>query len=561
MKDRLDFSIIKALLKKQFIEETYAYKKGHFDIVGFILRLLIVAAFVTVFVIFFGKFVSIYVAIKADGALNVSLRVSELLTIVYTALIVAMTIGAIGQINKQIFGADDVKTFAAMPVPTKSLFVAKLVFIYGSQLILSIITVLAINLTIGAQVDMEGSFYVATALTCILLPLIAIAIASILSLPFNLIKRTLNKHFVINFIVITLVTALLFYLYTVLLSAVKEMLIGESNLRYFFNESVMLGIAAACKFLYPAKWMANIFLGQEMLISIICIVAVLVACLAVSMTMIRVILTGALQSRMSGSTQFIKAESKMSKQTSSFLSLVKKEFFMIFRTPSYMFSYFSIAVIMPLMVYSCMSIGSSLVVKLVGINCDLELALFLTLLFGALTNMFCATNISRDGAMFYSVKALPLSCKSVFFSKVFLCMAVTLVSQLASAILLFATGYASWYVALIVFAVGTVFSFVHICIATRYDFNHARFSTEEDGEIKESSSIVSVIVLLGLVISFIVGGAVFVSRILLLLRGTDFAYLSYLIAGVASIMFGLLSYWYFIHKLEKKYYEFDRGGI
>ena len=561
MKDRLDFSIIKALLRKQFIEETYSYKKGHFDVIGFILRLLIVAAFVTVFVIFFGKFVDIYVAIKANGALNVSLRITELLTIVYTALIVAMTIGAIGQINKQIFGADDVKTFAAMPVPTKSLFVAKLVFIYGSQLMLSVVTVLAVNITVGLHVDMGSTFYLATALTCVFLPLITIAIASLLSLPFNLIKRTLSKHFVVNFIVITVVTAVLFYLYTILLSAIKEMLIGESNLRYFFNDNIMFGIASVCKFLYPAKWIANVFLGQDMLVSIISIVAVLAVCLAVSMTMIRVILTGALQSRMSGSTQFIKEKGKMSKQATSFLSLVKKEFLMIFRTPSYMFSYFSIAVIMPLMVYSCMSIGSSLVVKLVGINCDLELALFLTLLFGALTNMFCATNISRDGAMFYSVKALPLSCKNVFFSKVLLCMAVTLVSQLASAILLFATGYASWYVALIVFVVGTVFSFVHICIATRYDFNHARFSTEEDGEIKESSSIVSVIILLGLVISFIVGGAVFVSRILLLLRGADYAYLSYLIAGGACLIFAALSYWYFISKIEKKYYEFDRGGI
>lgn len=226
-----------------------------------------------------------------------------------------------------------------------------------------------------------------------------------------------------------------------------------------------------------------------------------------------------------------------------------------------MFSYFSVAVIMPMMVYFCMSVGASLVVKLIGVNCNVELAIFLTLLFGSLTNVFCTTNISRDGAMFYSVKAMPVSYKSVFFSKVFLCMVVTAFSQAISALLLFATGYLSLWIALFLFAAGMLCSFAQICFATRSDFNHAKFSTEEDGEIKVSGNTVSTIIVLGMLASFLIGGAVLLIRMLFTLRGWNGEYITYLIVGVVSLCAAALAYYYLVRKLGKKYYEFSGGGL
>lgn len=395
---------------------------------------------------------------------------------------------------------------------------------------------------------------------CFVLPLITIAIGSVLALPFNLLSRFLQSKFVINFILVTAIAGGLFYLYSIILGGVKEMLLGDS-LRYFFNEARMSAIAGAVSYMYPAKWFADMFTGTEYLVSGLGIVAVLAVCLVLSVVIINYILRGALQSRVAGTQRFIRRSKPLSSCKSGFFALVKKEFLLIFRTPSYMFSYFSVAVIMPLMVYFCMSISSSLVTTLVGLECNPELALFLTLLFGALTNVFCATNISRDGQMFYTVKAMPFGYKTVFFSKVFLCMLVTVVSQLATAVLLASTGYLVWYSALFIFMVGTLFGFVHVCVATRYDFNHARFSTEDDGEIKESDNVVSALIVLGLLVSVLVGGAVFVIRLIMLLFNSDFGYATYLIASGAAVVSSVLAYLYLIGKLGKKYYEFEGGEL
>lgn len=561
MKEKTDFSLIRTLLKKQWLERTYGFKRGNFDIVGFILRAAIAAAFVAVFVIFFGRFTDIYTVIKTNRQLNVTMRVSELLTIVYTLIIVFMTIGAISQINRQIFAADDIKLFSAMPVGAKSLYISKLLTIYLGQFVYGALVVLTVNITIAAHTPQGWTFYLLTGLTCLLLPLVTIAIGSLLALPFHLLKEFLKEHFIINFVLVTALAGLLFFLYSRILIGVKEMLFGDS-LRYFFSERVMNRIDRATSFMYPAKWLSNLMLGLNVVWSTVGIVITLAVCLVVSMIIIRGIMGRALQSRMAGSTHYIKRGGRVGSMHTGFFALVKKEFLLIFRTPSYMFSYFSVALIMPLMVFFCMDTAVPLIERLVGINdCNLELAIFLTLLFGALTNVFCATNVSRDGAMFYSVKALPLSCKKVFFSKVCLCMAVTVLTQLASAITLMASPYLAVGDGFFLFVVGTAFSFVQICVATRYDFNHAKFSTEDDGEIKESSNVVSTLIVLGLITSVLVGGIVVLIKVYAKLKNVPNPYLTYIIAGAAAAIAAVLAGLYFIIGLEKKYYSFEGGSI
>ena len=107
MKDKIDVSLLKALLRKQRQERASSFKKGNFDAVGFTLRILLTAAFLVIFAIFFGKFSDIYLSIKTDGVYNPIARLYELLSIAYTAILIFMVIGGVSQINRALFAADD----------------------------------------------------------------------------------------------------------------------------------------------------------------------------------------------------------------------------------------------------------------------------------------------------------------------------------------------------------------------------------------------------------------------------------------------------------------------
>lgn len=560
MKDKINFKQVRTLLRKSAQERSSAYKKGNFDAFGFIIRWALIVVFLAMFVVFFGRFTNIYLAVKTGGLLRPQTRMYELLTMAYTLILIFLVISSVTQIDRQFFEADDMKLLVAMPVGASSVFIAKLISIYFSQFVISAACVLVVNIIIGTQVAQSALFYVMTAVFCPALPLISIAIGALIAMPFHAIKQFLKNRFVLYFIVITVILAAGFYLYSVVLNAVRDMLLGDS-LKFFFNEQVMNFLQALNLYLYPAKWCADMLMGNNLLVSGLCLLGLVLACLAIAMLVIHRLMLWVMQSRIAGDVNFMRRKQTIAPKHNSFFALMEKDFLLIFRTPSYTFSYFSVAIIMPLMVYFCMTIGSSIVQKLIGMNCNLEIAVFLTLMFGSLTNVFCSTNISRDGEMFFSVKAYPLGYKKVFFSKVVLCLAVTAVSQIISATLLMAFGYVIWWQGLFILLGGLLCSFAQICFATRYDFNHAKFSTEEDGEIKESGNTVSVIMVVGMLSSFLIGGSVLLIRLLFALRlvaGLEF--LTYLIVGGVSAIIAVLSYLYLISKLGVKYHEFSGGG-
>ncbi len=561
MKDTLDRAQLFALLRKQRREASASFRKGNFNAVGFLFRLALVAVFLAVFILFLGNFLEIYLAVKTDGAPDASSRLFEVLTAAYTVVLLAMVVGAVSQINRALFLADDMRVMSALPVGAKTLYVSKLIVIYLHQAVTAAVCVLSVNLTCAAYLPQGWLYYLLTVLAVFLLPLLSVGIASVLALPFHALRLLLRDRFVLSFLVITLVTAGLLFLYAYLLEGVKELLLGD-DIKYFFNEGVMNAIGTAVSYMYPANLLAGLFAGKNVLYCCLVLLAVLAACALVSLVGIRFILVRALRARTGSQHVYTRSRFYLHGEKPQLLALMKKEFLLIFRTPDYMFSYFSVALVVPLMVYFCMSVGASLVVRLIAVQCDVELAVFLTLVFGSLANVFCTTNISRDGSMFYSVKAMPVGYRSVIFSKVFLCLIVTALSQLLTAAVLLAAGYLSALNALFLFGVGLLFGVAQICIATRVDLNHAKFSMEPDGEIKESGNTASVVIVAGLLTSFLVGGAVLLARMFLALRGLAdrYAYLTFLVAGGVALLFALLGVFVLLYKLKSRYYRFS-GGV
>lgn len=554
--------VLGALLRKQFCESAASFAKGNFNVVGFAVRTLLIVALIAIFVVFFGDFADVYLAVTTDGEPAPLTRAFELMTMVYAAIMALTVIGAMTALERELFSSEDVRIFSALPIGANTIFAAKAIVIYARQTLVCTVCVLTANITVAAHASVEWYFWLVTALSCPLLPMLSVGIASVLALPIHALKVLLKDRFAATFVLITLVTAALLFAYAYLLRLVSSMLLGE-DLRYFFNDAVMAKIAAVVAWLHPADLFAALLTGKDVLSSALVIAAVLVVCFALSLIFIKLILTRALKAQVSsGGVRHLTARAQR-RALSPLAALIKKEFLLIFRTPDYMFSYFSVALVVPLLVYFCMSISSALVVRLIGISCDLELALFLSLLFGSLANVFCTTNISRDGMMFYSVKVMPLGYRSVVFSKVLLCLVVAVLSQLLTAILLCAAGGLDVLHALFVFAVASAFSFSQICFATRIDFDHAKFSSQPDGEIKEQSNTAALVVVVGMLTAFAVGGAVLASRMALSLRGLaqEYGFLTYLIGGALAVVAAAGGWLFLVFRLKERYYRFEGGAL
>lgn len=465
-----------------------------------------------------------------------------------------MIVSGVVQIDKSLFRGDENLLYSAMPIPDISLYFSRLISVYIKQLVVSMAFVFTVNVTFAVKLQQDVWYYFASLLVTLFLPFLSISVASFIVLPLRKVLSFFRERFTLSFITINVLVAILVVGYCFLLRGVEQVLIGE-DIRYFFDEQRMNAIINFTNHAYPVCWLAGMTLGKDFLINFFASVGLTIGCILVSIFVTRLLFNSAMQKR-TDSVNFNRKHIGLKKQKSPAFALLKKELLIIFRTPDYAFSYLSVAIIMPLIIFFSVSLTSDMVTSLVGVNTSLELALIITVLFVSLTNTFCATGINRDRGMFYSIKAMPVSGRKVTFIKVLSAMIIALLSNVANSIVLGATGYLDVGGAFLVLFVGVAIAFAQICFATRSNLNFPDFS-ENSGD--KATNLVSKIITFGLISTIVVGALLLYFKISQSLQGIESSTITYVILVVVSVALAVLGYVYMIRKLRRKYYEVSGG--
>jgi hypothetical protein len=170
-----------------------------------------------------------------------------------------------------------------------------------------------------------------------------------------------------------------------------------------------------------------------------------------------------------------------------------------------MFSYFAVAAGMPLMVYCCYTLFESLIMNAIGMRVSFPLALITVLIFGVLTNTFCATNVSRDGLGALKSKVFPVRPAKILLAKVVFCSIVSSVSIFFSSFTLALNTGLDRTEGIRCIIIAVAFSLAQIFIATRIDLNNAHPGATPDEMEKVTSRTVTKAVTVGLIFSVTVG--------------------------------------------------------
>ena len=534
------------LLKKEagefFGDFTRARKSA--DIPGKLLSLVLAAAIVTFVCFVLKRFADMYIGIEVNRVEAPYTRLYELTTAIYAVLILVNVIGGVRNINRSIFGSDDLRIFVTLPVSSSAMYIAKMAVAYLKQFIFGFFTVLPVSVLI-----------------LFFMPLISLAVGSVLALPVHMLTEAVASRYVISLIVATGVTALAFWLYSAVLDFIAN-LISTGDARYFFDAETMREIARVTEKLFPASCFADMLLTGDAGEGFGWVLLVTAALTAAGVTVGRLMLVPAAQNKLfSLSSRHVYKGHGMPAPRSVFATFMKKEFVQVLRTPSYAFRYFSTAIIMPLMVYFCMDIFSELVGMLVFVNCDLEIAVFLIVMFGILTNTYCAGNISRDGEFFFTMKTLPVNYRTVIGAKVAFCFIGAAVPTAVSVALVGGLGYVNAWQSVYLLAVTLAISVAQICFATRRDLGHPRFASFEGASTDENDSTVSVLIIIGLAVSAVIGVLALYSGIYLKISGGEAFGETVATASVGAIAAALLigALVYLFVGLDKKYRAVSGG--
>lgn len=544
-------TLIKYEMKLQF---PYKRKNEKVDIVGSILSFVMTACIIAVLVYLVSTIAVNYVLVEIDKIPNPTARALEFMNLFYLIVIVGMSLLGVEKMRKSICEKKNKEVFLRLPVKSQTIFLSKILVLLMVFYVMTLLLVIPINVIFYIAVKPGAIYWLNTAITALMFPIVPFLISSILIIPYIKIIDFLKDKYILIFIFLSSILMGAFFLYSKILQIVQTLL-ETGNIRFLFNEELTTNLQKLLKFSYPANSLASITLGVDLGKSL----AILFAVMVVAVIIIYFI-TNSLFNITLYKNEVKKSKYKIKtgyKESNQLLSLIKKEFISIFRDSKNMFSYFAISSAMPIMVYCCYTLFSSLIYNTIGISIEFALALLITLIFSVLTNTFCSTNISRDGVAFLKMKSLPVKASKVLWAKVLFCSIVSCLAVVVSIVILSFMTNLNFVNGLVCTMLGCAFSIGQILIATRLDLNHAKLSLSSVEIEKESSKTIAKVVFLGLIISLIVGLA---AVVLTVFAKTDDAIyatiLTYLCPSIICAAYCGLGFLYFNFKIEDRYTNF-----
>ena len=543
-------------LKMQF---PWRPQKGkRVDIIGTLLLVGMIGLIAYMFVTLLSTVASNYVLVRLNKVPDPIGRMRELLNLCYGIVIVILAISYLESMRRTLTEKKHKDLFLRLPVRQQTIFSSKLAALMIRNYILAILIIVSLNMIFYLSVEgLAWTFWIMTVFVVLLLPMTSFLIATALLVPYIKLLGFISNRYLIMFVSITSLVIGAFWLYSGFLELVQTLL-ETGTIRYIFNAKFVMSLQELLKWTYPANCFADMVLCTDLLRAFA--IPTFIAAVAVFIVYFvsKKLFYATLYKNESHKQTGKKKTTRI--KLSPLVSLMKKEFICIFREPKNLFSYFAIAASMPVMVYSCYTLFESLILNMLGLSLTFPLAILIVLIFSILTNTFCATNITRDGAAAIKVKMFPIKASTILFAKVLLCSIVSSLSIIASVVVLALTTPLLWSDAIFSGAIAIVFSLAQIFIATRMDLNGAKLTSSLIEMQSRSNKTIVKVLTVGMVLSIAVGIISVICYIFSELQGVaSFEMLSSIIkpiyayllpAGISAVYFAVALF-YYMFRIEK----------
>ncbi len=527
-----------------------------FDLFGAVTSLLFTLAIAGIFGLLVYSIADGYLDIKINKISDPIARAHELLNAVYTIIMVALGIMCLEKMRSTLARNSDIPIFLRLPVKNSTIFRAKFTALLLWTYVAAFMLIVPVNAIFYFVLGAGNEFLVNTVIVYLLLPMISFLLATLLILPYMIIIKFLSTRYFLSFLSLSILVVGAFFVYSGVLDVLRG-LFETGSIKFLFTNEFVDVLMGAKVYTYPANALASLLLGIDMQKSILISVGFAVAALLFTF-----LITGALYRLV----LYRNRDGRKSRSRFTFgfkrgvtSSLLRKEFVTVYREPKYLFSYFAIAFAMPFMIYCCYTLFETLIFNALGRGFEFSLALLVVLVFGILTNTFCATNITRDGKSALKAKSFPVKASKLLFSKVLFCSIISSLSVLGSVAMLYFTVGMTPLNAAITCVIGLVFSFSQILIATRTDLNCAVVDASPEEVARTSDRTIAKVVSIGLFFAVIIGlvtffASVFAGTAPAFLKGFEVkeVYVYFIPAIIALIYFGA-SLVYYLVNIEKAF--------
>ena len=541
--------IVKILLKKEFGERISNLKNKKKDIAGIIFNAVLILLVVSVFAFVFVYLTKTYAVVKIGYVTRTKDRIFEIFTIFFSVLLALLVFMGTAKLNKNLIGSGSL-SLLHLPISPFQIFLSKLLLVYIELSLTSIIVTLPVAFVFAVQGYIVWWAILVSIPLAVFLPIVALGISSLLTIPYYFIKKWLNKQFIIQLVIYIAIMIVAFLIYSVFLKVVKALL-ESGQIAFMFNEDFVNNLGDFSRHIYPINFFSKIMVGDSVFLNLFWIIIISVACGVLCFFLSKLIFQLVRQNKLAVRDEFTKIRAPR-KQKPVIVSLMGKEFTMVLRTPSYAFNYYAIVLSLPLMVVITTNLLISMMKNLTIFKCNFEIVLSVVCMYSILLNSFCATNMSRDGKFYNSMKTYPILPKQIVWSKILFCSITSGIAILATGFVIAFISQLSVLKTLAVVLIAMILNFGVICMATRKDLN-----TMQNSGGGENSSSSNFLVFWGLLFSV---GVVAISLVMSVALQIKYS-VRFANIATCAVVFGIgiivcvASILYLFRKLDKKFKE------
>ena len=484
---------VKNLFKLEFLLYKKArldkYKKNKWSILSIL--------FVFAFSVLISTFLSISLTFIPKqgmglGGLSFLLFLGQLILFFYS----------IGILLKEVYFSKDKVMLSNLPVSKWQIYLSKTLLCFIKTYIINFFVSLPIIVCYGIVYGLPFTYFLVGILAFITIPLIPFALASLLATPIAYVQNWLRNKAIVKLAMSIIVTLAGFYLYSLVIFNIADVIFldnqGGGNI--FFD---IVNIFENPYF--PSTWLSGVlqggYLAQQIPlyfgISIVLpVISTLLSAVCYKTIFVQFLVQKIFSKR-------YKSTNKIRKPFATYFFMEIKE---LFRNSTYAFTYFGMAVAMPIMVFVCNTFMLGFAVERLGENIIFGTTLLVVLIFVSMICSPSASFISKEGNSFWILRTNPNGIRIPLLAKSFVGVVVSICALVTTIILIVSFGFIDIWSGLIILGFALIYIFG--LISCGLTINLARPNLF-DGE-KENNNNLLLLMFIGFLFSLLIGVVVIV---------------------------------------------------
>src|SRR5690606_35194893 len=319
-------------------------------------------------------------------------------------------------LTTDLYHSKDNQILFPLPVKNDEIFLSKMIVYYIYELIKNLFILVPILIALGFHQNANFTYYFHIIPITIILPFISVSIATLLTIPFVLIKNYLRNHSLVTAILTILVfVGIFFVIYWIVGQIPIPIRLVQLYNRFIIALTLFMQDVASVGSIY--SFVGYVLYSVDIWINYLWIILIIIGLGLANYFIAKPLYFKLTSSSQENTIKKVKEHHKMKESKSLFLTFFRKELIIAKRSPNELINNYSLLLMLPIIMYVLNYIYMGMNRSSMGNDLVLILNVLIVSLIVTGSNTASASAITTEGFEFILLKTAPYDTSKIAWAK------------------------------------------------------------------------------------------------------------------------------------------------